>query len=131
MSELRADTITASDGTSPVTLTGQTAAKAHGLTDQKTGGTQTLRTSFNVSSISDGGTGLTDYSLTSSMSISLYTVVLGVDTDLASYSGNTMLADPAGGNMTSSVVPVKNCETSTGGDQDQEYTSMCVMGDLA
>ena len=59
MSELRADTITASDGTSPVTLTGQYAAKAW----VNFNGTSTvaIRESGGVSSITDNGTG--DYTV--------------------------------------------------------------------
>ena len=56
MSEIRADTITASDGTSPVTLTGQTAAKA--WVNFNGTGTVAIRGSGNVSSITDGGTGV-------------------------------------------------------------------------
>ena len=59
MSELRADTITASDGTSPVTLTGQYAAKVWiNFNGQNT---VAIRGSEGVSSISDNGTG--DYTI--------------------------------------------------------------------
>jgi len=66
MSELRADTITGSDGTSPVTLTKQSAAKAWYHLDNDYTGTNpnagqtngvTVQNSFNVSSITDNGTG--------------------------------------------------------------------------
>ena len=55
MSELRADTITASDGTSPVTLTKQIAAKSFEIHDDDE---TTLIESFNMSSITDGTTGI-------------------------------------------------------------------------
>ena len=51
MSELRADTITASDGTSPVTLTKQSAAKSWFNYDNR--GTATLLDSHNISSMTD------------------------------------------------------------------------------
>ena len=54
MSELRADTITGSDGTSPVTLTGQTAAKAWMQFD---GNSNTVNESFATSSLTDNATG--------------------------------------------------------------------------
>jgi len=54
MSELRADTITASDGTSPVTLTKQSAAKAWGHFE---GSDVVLDDSLNTSSVTDVGTG--------------------------------------------------------------------------
>ena len=55
MSELRTDTITASDGTSPVTLTKQSAAKAFYSLNGT--GTIAFRKSLNCSSASDLGTG--------------------------------------------------------------------------
>ena len=54
MCELRADTITASDGTSPVTLTKQVAAKVRG--SKNSTGTAITGT-LNVSSLDDDGTG--------------------------------------------------------------------------
>ena len=61
MSELRADTITASDGTSPVALTKQEAAKAYVQFDGDAA-TPAANKSLNHSSITDNGTG--DYSVT-------------------------------------------------------------------
>jgi len=67
MSELRADTITASDGTSPVTLTKQSAAK-HFVHFNGTGTISIYTGALNTSSISDTGTGSTTVTLTSSLS---------------------------------------------------------------
>ena len=64
MSELRADTITASDGTSPVTLTKQSAAKAWA---EIAAGGASLPDSFNFSSIDDDGTGEYGLNYTSAM----------------------------------------------------------------
>ena len=70
MSELRADTITASDGTSPVTLTKQSAAKAWA---NITGtGTAIINDSVNHSSLTDNTTGDYTLSLTSSMDNTSY-----------------------------------------------------------
>ncbi|MAC72423.1 MAG: hypothetical protein CMG96_03105 [Marinovum sp.] len=55
MSTLKADTIVASDGTSPVTLTKQTAAKHLCVFDGT--GTAAVDESFNNSSLTDNGTG--------------------------------------------------------------------------
>ena len=52
MSELRTDTITASDGTSPVTLTKQSAAKSWARYDSAS----VVADSFNVASTVDGST---------------------------------------------------------------------------
>ena len=65
MSELRTDTITASDGTSPVTLTKQSAAKAWGAFDSS--GT-VINDSFGVSSLDDDGTGDKGVNLVNAMS---------------------------------------------------------------
>ena len=63
MSTLKADTIVASDGTSPVTLTKQSAAKAFGNIESGT----TLVESFNESAFTDNGTGDFTHNFTNSM----------------------------------------------------------------
>ena len=55
MSELRADTITASNGTGPVTLTKQQASKCWANWDMS--GTPSIDESFAISTLTDGGTG--------------------------------------------------------------------------
>ena len=67
MSTIKADTIVAADGTSPVTLTKQEAAKAwlHLNVD-------TVEDSFNIASVADNGTGDHSPSLTNAMSNSHY-----------------------------------------------------------
>jgi len=57
MSELRTDTITASDGTSPVTLTKQSAAKAWALDETLSNEANIAANSFNISSTTDVDTG--------------------------------------------------------------------------
>ena len=70
MSELRADTITASDGTSPVTLTKQEAAKARLMYDQFN---VTIDGGFNISSVQDVSTGTYQPSFTSNVSLGFAT----------------------------------------------------------
>ncbi len=70
MSELRADTITASNGSSPVTLTKQSAAKAWNHFDGT--GTVAIDNSFNVSSLIDSSTGQYASSFTNNMSSTQY-----------------------------------------------------------
>ena len=71
MSELRADTITGSDGTSPVTLTKQSAAKT--VVNFQGSGTATLNGSpLNASSLDDRGTGLYTVNYTNSFSDTNY-----------------------------------------------------------
>jgi len=66
MSTLKADTLVAADGTSPVTLTKQSAAKMFHVFDGT--GTVSTSSSFNVSSLTDEGTG--DYTTTFSNAFS-------------------------------------------------------------
>jgi hypothetical protein len=68
MSTLKADTIVASDGTSPVTLIKQSAAKAYINQDE---GTSIIK-SFNVASLVDNATGDYIVNLTNNMSDANY-----------------------------------------------------------
>ncbi len=65
MSELRADTITASDGTSPVTLTKQQAAIVNGSADSVNAA---LDSGFNVSSLTDNAAGDMTFNITNATS---------------------------------------------------------------
>ena len=65
MSEIRANTISDAAGTGPITLTGQTAAKAYSSFDSVS--TVAVRDSFNSSSITDYGTGAFTINFTSNM----------------------------------------------------------------
>ena len=66
MSTLKADTIVASDGTSPVTLTKQHAAKC--WANNKLQSTAETLDSFNQSSFSDDGTGVLTMSFSNAFS---------------------------------------------------------------
>ena len=104
MSELRADTITASDGTSPVTLTKQSAAKAcYGVnlsTSTYRGIASNTMSSenLNISSFSDGGTGLPTMSITSAFANAEY--VNATDAQANNNTGNI------GQNSTASSIQV-------------------------
>ena len=90
MSNIRANTISDAAGTGPITLTGQEGVKARG-SFYHVGGAPTVLNSFNVSSLSDFGTGTTDVNFTNGFSslFSFSTVVAGwaysswVDSDAA------------------------------------------------
>lgn len=73
MGTLKVDTVVGSDGTSPVTLTGQTAAKA--WVDFNGTGTVSIRESANASSITDNGTGNYTVNFTTAMTDANYAVV--------------------------------------------------------
>jgi hypothetical protein len=119
MSELRADTITGSDGTGPVTLTKQSAAKAWANYAHATG----LRESFNISTFTDNGTGDYSLSLTSSFSNANYAVG-GIS---ISGGDRTVVLDTA---STASIIRTNNYDTSAGSAIDGE-ASFSAHGDLA
>lgn len=70
MSTVKVDTLVASDGSSPVTLTKQSAAKAWNHFDGT--GTVAIDNSFNVSSLIDSSTGQYASSFTNNMSSTQY-----------------------------------------------------------
>lgn len=65
MSTLKADTIVASDGTSPVTLTKQSVCKVWSYFSMS--GTASLNGSFNVSTLTDLGTGSSKITATNAL----------------------------------------------------------------
>ena len=73
MSEVRANTISAANGTGPVTLTKQSAAKAYARWSMS--GTAANVDSFNISSFTDIYTGICKQTLTNNMSDGNYTNV--------------------------------------------------------
>ena len=121
MSEIRATTISDAAGTGPITLTGQSAAKAWARYD----GASNSVSSFNISSLVDDGTaGNTTASFTSNMANINY---LGV----ASANQNT-------GDIGDRFVAVSNFFVSSvdtfafdGSTRTDVMTSVAVMGDLA
>ena len=78
MSTLKADTIVAADGSSPVTLTKQVAAKA--WAEIGTGGSS-LPDSFGISSLDDDGTGQYGLNFVNNMSNSNYSASLTITYD--------------------------------------------------
>tara|TARA_R100001460_G_scaffold44546_2_gene81351 strand:+ start:1525 stop:1908 length:384 start_codon:yes stop_codon:yes gene_type:complete len=86
MSELRADTITASNGTGPVTLTKQMAIKCWSCF-QNTGGSDVSENeSFNVSSLTDVNSNDTQIDMTNQMSNANFC-------ELATHGGSTAVQD--------------------------------------
>ena len=118
MSELRADTITASDGTSPVTLTKQSAAKAYGYSNSGA----TPDSSFNVASMTDNSTGNYNFNFTSSMSNALYQV-----------SAVATAANKVNGTSTNNTSSYVNIQVRNMPDNSlvDNYASPAIHGDLA
>ena len=125
MSELKVDTITGSDGSSPVTLTKQSAAKAWA---SFTFPTFASRDTFGSSSLTDNATGDCRINLSNSMSDANYAVFGSGCDAVASFSGGQR----AGGGycVSSSVAGV--CFTyQNNGAVDSEIAHGLVTGDLA
>ena len=75
MSEIRTDTISAANGTDPVTLTKQSAAKS--WVHFNGSGTVSIRGSLNVSSITDDGTGQYDINFSTNFADTNYASLIG------------------------------------------------------
>jgi len=125
MSELRADTITASDGTSPVTLTKQSAAKTF-LQCNLSG--PTLEQSLNVSSVTDVQSARHEFNFSNSFAQRTYAAVCGGGGDTL----NNTLANVA------TATPGKTTSKVTGDTQYQQNLvfeptecAIAIHGDLA
>lgn len=122
MSTLKADTIVASDGSSPVTLTKQSAAKAWVLYDQTN---NTNRGSDNISSITDTSTGLFTLNYTNSFSDGYYATTGSGNQHRRFQVDGTTLSE-----QTASAV---DCRITTEGTNVSDITTIGVNihGDLA
>ena len=138
MSTLKADTIVASDGSSPVTLTKQSAAKATAVFDNQTT-TTALTDSFNASSITDNGTADQTISWTNSFDATPYAVA-GVVPALTGtvyvrnvqiYGANQTDTTPSGMTTSSLRVLTYYIGSSSIGGSAWAYNSVTVHGDLA
>ena len=120
MSTLKADTIVASDGTSPVTLTKQSAAKSWLNYD---GATNTTEDSFNVGSVTDSSTGIFIVIYTNSMSNA--TPAVSVTTTDTSFAGVSSKSD-----VTASQVKFE-VDNSASSNRDRDFNAVVTHGDLA
>ena len=126
MSTIKADTLVASDGTSPATLTGQSAAKAWmNLNGSATIG---LRDSVNTSSVSDRGTGLYTQSFTSNMANSNYAGSGSAQDTDGDDDGRNRLQVTNAANTSSAYV---NTFDTGGSADDVAYVTSIIHGDLA
>ena len=130
MSTLKADTIVASDGSSPVTLTKQSAAKAW---IDVPAGLGSINASFNVSSLDDDGAGDGGVNYVASMSSATY-AVSGTSDD-AGTSSTVRVTDITQGTVASGsfdfelVVPTQTSAARANSDSQRGF--YIVHGDLA
>jgi len=126
MSEIRATTISDLVGTGPVTLTGQSAAKA--WSNLNGTGTIAERDSFNVSGYVDNGTGDYTFTISNDMSDANYSQVMGAyfNSGVADIAmrRNSLRAS------TASQVNIKSQHIATGAI-DSAFVEASVFGDLA
>ena len=130
MSDLRVNTISASDGTSPVTLTKQSAAKHYIAYDGTTLG---VVDSINTTSITDISDGIHRYNFVNSFAATAgYTVggVLAFNGDNISYVYINQPHSKAD-LLTSSAEMVSIYSGAAIGAQDYNYTCSTSHGDLA
>lgn len=127
MSELRADTITASNGTSPVTLTKQMAAKSW-VTYNQVSGTLTILGSLNISSSTDTGVGYAEFSVNNNMSDAFYAGTLGTSLYVAWTDLVTIMT-----NRTASGFHIQHKENNNYYDATADSAPICgvLTGDLA
>lgn len=133
MSTLKADTIVASDGSSPVTLTKQRAAKCFCLFDQNAAA---IDASFNTSSLTDTDTGKGILNWTNAMSggETAYGCVTGTIAVAASNAYNvTLIANRHYVTQTSSAWPFRSVygHDTTKAFFDPDGGMVAAHGDLA
>ena len=125
MSDLRVNTISASNGTSPVTLTKQSANKSYFNWDGSTAPTPTADDSFNLSTLTDlGSTGRYSFAFTNAMSDATY--------------GHTSGGDHSAGNNCTNKYDSRSASLFTcyvynynGTPDNSAYCSVAIHGDLA
>lgn len=127
MSELRVGTLSDAAGTGPATLTGQAAAKVwvniNGVNPSS------IRDSFNVSSIADGGVGYNTVSYISSMADANYMCISSGGNNSGYGEGAWACTLDASTTLAGSVVLVSF--TYSGSYQDYEQFFYGTHGDLA
>ncbi len=126
MSELRANTITHSNGTSPVALTKQSAAKAW----CKWNSSVTVDNSFNQSSMVDNGTANYEVVFVNNFSAASSFAAAGISGQYA--VAGSFVSWTGGGNNTAHADRIKiQCLNSSGSEAAADKNTIIVHGDLA
>jgi hypothetical protein len=127
-SQLNVDTLVAANGTDPVTLTKQSAAKAWGHYGNN--GTFATKDSFGVSSIADTATGRATPSLSNAMSNGNYsTPASGGNTNA---TGTLYCLNPNTQTTTNTELRGRaHAGSSTNGLADMDFNFFAMHGDLA
>ena len=125
MSEIRAATISNAAGTGPIVMTGQAAAKAWAKYDQTV---PSVTGSFNLSSMTDSGVGLSIFNITNAFAAADYANLAWVQNITASTAlfSTAVSVDAAPSTTTFSVRTQETFNTATDG-----LTCYNLTGDLA
>jgi hypothetical protein len=124
MSTLKADTIVGADGTSPVTLTKQSAAKVTG--NLQGDGSSNSTVSLNISSVTDGSAGLNTVAVTNAFTAALAVAALIANHDSSYNRTHTVDDTSASSFITRSVTASGGTLTDT-----NPAHSIAFFGDLA
>ena len=127
MSDIRVDTISAANGTDPVTLTKQSAAKAWARWNQVA---NTLVKTQNVSSYTDAGTGISRLTFTNNMSDADYSAIATAGELTGGGNRNMGVNGNGGRTPTSSIISFYVVNMSNGASDD-DCLNMSIFGDLA
>ena len=127
MSEIRANTVSDAAGTGPVTLTKQSAAKA--WVNFNGTGTIAARDSFNLASLTDGGTGTYTVNVTNAFGSADYVPNASCNVSVASGSRFVTLPGPTA--PTASAISMYTQLSSTTVLGDMEFVHVSIHGDLA
>jgi hypothetical protein len=136
MSTIKVDTLVANDGTSPVTLTKQQAAKVW-TTFNGQSATITTTDSFNESSLTDTGTGRYAVNFTNNMGNTGYAITGALGSSDANYGAgwfNTGNAHSSFGHTVSNTTSshrISQAHAVTAGNIDYTDVHSLVHGDLA
>jgi hypothetical protein len=126
-SVLNVDSIAAKDGTSPVELTKQSAAKAWVNFDGT--GTPATTYSFGVSSLDDNGTGNYDVNYTTAFSNNRYGAMITVSDKPGSHNDNVGVI--VSGSMAAGSLRLYTYRSSTAAQNDLPIITQSSHGDLA
>lgn len=134
MSEIRATTISDSAGTGPITLTGQSAAKA--FAQFQGTGTAALTGSLNMSSLEDRATGKYTLNYTNTFANNNYSIGSHIRDGGGENDTRMICTSNDGGAMTQSLLKLytgyHNASTSGAIVLDDPNEAMCIIhGDLA
>jgi hypothetical protein len=129
LSNIRTGTISGVNGTDPVTLTKQSAAKVWIQYNSRS--TTSVGSSSNVSSISDDGTGSTSINFTASMSDANFCQTMGLGDMNTTWTTSHAMATTNDGSKTSSRTKFHTGGHTVGEASDLYENCVMVMGDLA